>query len=162
MALPSFTCKDLHVTPRVASRVPAFILLPLFSGAKVPIVVLIIVNAACVAVLIGSADGDVLATFPNPRDVGVIAETEAEVARVAIYVLRLAITPAIYVLTLLKPSNVAELIGNPDGDVLATFPSPRYVGVIAETEAAVASVGIVAAKDVPEAPYIKSLLLTLP
>ena len=29
-------------------------------------------NAVCVAVLIGSPDGDVLATFPNPRDEGVI------------------------------------------------------------------------------------------
>ena len=46
--------------------------------------------------------------------------------------------------------------------VFVTFPNPRDVGVIAETEAAVASVGIAAAKEVPEAPYIKSLLLTLP
>ena len=45
---------------------------------------------------------------------------------------------------------------------MATFPNPRDVGVISETEAAVASVGIVAAKEVPEPPYMKSLLLTPP
>ena len=63
---------------------------------------------------------------------------------------------------LVSAAWVAVLIGSADGDALATFPNPRDVGIIAETEAAVASVGIVAAKEVPEAPYIKSLLLTLP
>ena len=46
--------------------------------------------------------------------------------------------------------------------MLATFPNPRDVGVIAETEAAVASVGIVAAKDVLLLPYKKSLPLAFP
>ena len=44
--------------------------------------------------------------------------------------------------------------------MLATFPNPRDVEVIAETVAAVASVESVLIKDVLLPPYKKSLLLT--
>ena len=77
-----FTRNEDPVNPPFAVILAAVNAILLLTGAKVPIVVLIVVNAACVAVLIGSADGDVLATFPNPKDVGVIAETEAAVASV--------------------------------------------------------------------------------
>ena len=94
--------------------------------AKVPIVVLMLFNAAWVAVLIGRADGDVLATFPNPRDVGVIAVTEAAVAKVGI---------------------TAKI-------EFAVFSA--VVAVIPELVALVARVESVLFKDVLEAPYKKS------
>ena len=87
-----------------------------------------------------------MATFPNPRDVGVIAETEAEVARVATYVL-----------TLLKAVCDAVLSGSADGDRLATFPKPIDVGVIV-----VERFCNVLTKEVLLPPYKKSLLLTVP
>ena len=77
-----FTRNEDPVIPPFAVILPAVNTILLLTSAKVPIVVLMLFHAACVAVLIGSPDGDVLATFPNPRDVGVIAETEAAVASV--------------------------------------------------------------------------------
>ena len=45
--------------------------------------------------------------------------------------------------------------------VLLTFPSPREEAVMAETDVVVASVDNALIKDVPVAPYKKSLLLTV-
>ena len=158
-----FTRNEEPINPPFAVILAAVNAILLLAGANVAMVVLILVNDVIneFEPLLYFKSGHVilLAAVKKPQftfPAVPIIKLESELLKVPEYI---GLRNANFVF---NAFCVAVLIGSADGDVLATFPNPKDVGVIAATEAAVASVESVLIKDVSLPPYKKSLLLTVP
>ena len=124
------------------------------SGAVAePMFELTFASADKVAFEIGKSEGLVLATLPRPIVVGVMPFTVPYKLEVPLTLIPFqtailygkvgltsgakgAVADPMFELTFARADKVALDIGKSDGFVLATFPNPKLLGVIALTDAA--------------------------